>query len=141
MDKIPVSLEEFRALVNNVLNMDTSDVAVSEPPAAAETAKDTGMAEEMVEEPGGAEVSPEEVPAEESMEADMTLADLAAEVGMSEEELSARLAELGLADSEEAIQAMLVAISADEQLLAQVVDVIKNAGKSGTEDEASGGIL
>jgi len=137
----PPSLEEFRALVNEVFNVDTSSIATSQSPAAdGSSAKESEMAEEAEMVAAGEAVAPEPVESAEASEGKMTLADLAEATGMSEEDLMARMKELEIGD-ETSIEGILEAISADEALFRQLVDLLKNAGNAEASAEEAGGIM
>lgn len=139
----PLTTGELRAMINTVFNLDTSAVAGDLNPAADGTtsAKDSVMAEEEMGGDTPAEVAGGEMPEGEAAPGGkMTLADLAAAAGMSEDELMARMKELQIAD-ESSIDGILEAISADESLFNQLVDLLKNAGKEPAEDSEAGGIM
>lgn len=141
------TLEEMKRLVNEVFNVDTSDVILDEAspkgrpmknehteemapggdaaPAAADT---TNMPEEAKDDAAKA------APSEDAPQ--MTAADLAELVGVDEKQLMELLAQTGL-DKKPGIEAIMMTISQDETMLNQLVGLLKEAAGM-TADDAGG---
>ena len=144
------SYEEVRDLVNQVMNIDTSDVVVTPSKPKAKGAK---MAEPMMNDAGPkAEMPPVKEEKMDNMEnmkgmdkpemaeakpaaEPMTAAELAEKVGMEEKELMDFLEKSGLLESAGGMESLLAALAANPAMVDELANLVKTTQGQGNPNK------
>ena len=144
------SYEEVRDLVNQVMNIDTSDIVVTPSKPKAKGAK---MAEPMMKDAGPkAEMPPVKEEKMDNMDnmkgmdkpemaeakpaaKPMTAAELAEKVGMEEKELMDFLEKSGLLESAGGMESLLTALAANPAMVDELANLVKTTQGQGNPNK------